>query len=61
MLSRDGKLQKMFSERFADQFRAVRDYYAVYAGAVTIEDVSPWLSELAESLIVDPVANEFNE
>ena len=61
MLSRNDKLQKMFSERFGERFRTVRDYYAVHAGAVMIEDVSPRLSELAERLIVDPVADEFND
>lgn len=48
-------------DRFGDRFRTVRDYYAVHAGAVKIEDVSPWLSELAEKLIVDPVVGEFSE
>jgi hypothetical protein len=52
VLSRDSKLQKMFGERFRDQFRTVRDYFAVHGRAVQIEDVSAWLSELAEELLV---------
>jgi hypothetical protein len=51
VLSRDDKLRQIFFERFGDQFRSVRDYYAVHAGAVQIQDVSPWLSGLAEELI----------
>lgn len=54
VLSRNDKLQKMFSERFGDQFRTVRDYFAAHGGAVQIEDVSPWLSELAEELVGEP-------
>jgi hypothetical protein len=61
VLSRNDKLQKMFSERFGDQFQTVRDYYAAHAGAVLIEDVSPWLSELAENLIADPVSEDLGE
>ena len=61
VLSRNDKLQKMFSERFGGQFRKVRDYYAVQGNAVQIEDVSAWLSELAEVLIIDPVSNDLIE
>jgi hypothetical protein len=39
----------MFYERFGDQFERVDDYYAARAGAVRIEDVSPWVPELAEA------------
>lgn len=55
VLSRNDKLQKMFSERFGDKFRTVRDYFAAHGGAVQIEDVSPWLSELAEELVGEHV------
>lgn len=58
VLSRDNKLQKMFSERFGDQFRTVGDYYAIHASAVQLEDVSPWLSELAEHLISEPTSDD---
>lgn len=53
VLSRNDKLQKMFMNRFAETFRTVGDYYAAHAEAVRIEDVSPWLSELAEEVIAD--------
>lgn len=56
VLSRNDKLQKMFSGRFGETFRTVGDYFAVHANAVRIDDVSPWLSELAEELIADPDA-----
>lgn len=61
VLSRNDKLQKMFSERFDGQFRKVRDYYAVHGDAVQIEDVSAWLSELAEVLIIGPVPDDLIE
>lgn len=53
VLSRNDKLQKMFADRFGATFRTVGDYYAAHCDAVRIEDVSPWLSELAEELIAD--------
>lgn len=58
VLSRDDKLQKFFAERFGDRYRTVREYYAAHASAVQIEDVSPWLSELAGDLIADRAADE---
>lgn len=54
VLSRNDKLQRIFAERFRDRYRTVGAYYADHAGAVRIEDVSPWLSDLAESVIADP-------
>jgi hypothetical protein len=54
VLSRNDKLQKMFADRFGETFRTVGDYYTAHASAVKIEDVSPWLSELAEELIAEP-------
>ncbi|WP_234936551.1 hypothetical protein J4T90_00600 (plasmid) [Sinorhizobium medicae] len=54
VLSRNAKLQRMFMERFGERFRTVGDYYAAHANTVQIEDVSPWLSELAEELIAEP-------
>jgi hypothetical protein len=53
VLSRNDKLQNMFRDRFGETFRTVGDYYAAHSDAVWIEDVSPWLSELAEGLIAD--------
>lgn len=38
VLSRNEKVRQLFFERFGDQFRTVRDYYLVHAGAVQIED-----------------------
>ncbi len=61
VLSRNDKLQKLFSERFGDQFRTVREYYAVHGNDVRIEDVSPWLSELAEGLLIEPDHGDFTE
>ncbi len=58
VLSRNDKLQKMFFDRFGDRFRTVRDYYAAHGGAVQIEDVSAWLSELAEDLIDETLEEE---
>ncbi len=60
VLSRNDKLQKMFSGRFGETFRTARDYYAAHSYAVRIDDVSPWLSELAEELIAEPDA-ELND
>lgn len=54
VLSRNPKLQRMFTERFGERFPTVGDYYAAHGSAVQIEDVSPWLSELAEELITEP-------
>jgi hypothetical protein len=51
VLSRNDKLLKLFSERFADQFRTVGDYFAVHGKTVQIHDVSTRLSELAKDLI----------
>lgn len=56
VLSRNDKLQHIFTERFGDAYRTVGAYYAHHADAVRIEDVSPWLSDLAENLITDPEA-----
>ncbi|WP_439575383.1 hypothetical protein [Phreatobacter sp.] len=58
VLSRNDKLQKMFFDRFGDRFRTVREYYAAHAGVVRIEDVSPWLSELAEDLLDETLLEE---
>jgi hypothetical protein len=54
VLSRNAKLQRTFADRFGDTYRTVGDYYAAHADAVHIEDVSPWLSDLAEGLIAEP-------
>ena len=43
VLSRNDKLQKMFSKHFGDQFRTVGDYFAAHGRAVQIDDLSPWL------------------
>lgn len=58
VLSRNGKLQKLFAERFGDRYRTVGEYYATHANSVHIEDVSPWLSELAEGLIAESGINQ---
>ena len=53
VLSRNDKLQKLFADRFGEAFPTVRDYYAVHGSTVQIDDVTPWLSELAEELIAE--------
>lgn len=42
--------QNLFSERFGKQFETVGKCYATHNTIARIEDVSPWLSELVESL-----------
>ncbi|MGI2036322.1 hypothetical protein ACRQ1B_28505 [Rhizobium panacihumi] len=54
VLSRNGKVSELFVDRYGDQFRTVKDYFAVHGDAVRIEDVSPWLSELAGELVSEP-------
>ena len=56
VLSRNNKLRNMFFERFGKQYQTVGEYYAVHHGKVEIEDVSLWLSELAEDRIGDTLA-----
>lgn len=58
VLSRNGKLQDAFQESWGDRFRKVQDYYAVHAGEVRIEDVWPWLPELAGNLVEEPEVDE---
>jgi len=48
VLSKDEKVRARFYARFEDRFATVRDYYAAHRHLVTIEDVSPWVRELAE-------------
>jgi len=54
VLSRNDKVQRKFSDQFGGAYRTVGDYYAAHADDVRIEDVSPWLSDLAERLIAEP-------
>jgi hypothetical protein len=61
VLSKDARLKSLFLDRFGDKFRRVREYYAAHGQEVRIEDVSPWLSELAEDLIADAAADECSE
>jgi hypothetical protein len=58
ILSRNDKVRDIFFGRFGDSFKTARDYYAAHGDAVRIEDVSPWLSELAEDLADDGPAAE---
>jgi hypothetical protein len=51
VLSRNEKLRSTFFRRFGDQFKTVGDYFAIHGASVAVEDISPWLSELAEDLI----------
>ena len=47
VMSRDLKLGRTFFERFGERFQTVGDYYAVYRRKIEIEDMSPWVPELA--------------
>lgn len=59
VLSRNEKVRSVFTERFGEKYRTVGAYFAEHGDAVTIEDVSPWLSELAETLVdEDPTLDE---
>jgi hypothetical protein len=58
VVSRNDKLRRMFEVRFGTQFRTVGDYFATHGKAVEIEDVSPWLYELAEDLIDEPLPDD---
>jgi hypothetical protein len=60
VLSRNDKVQRMFTSRFGARFRTVGEYYAAHDEAVRIEDVSPWLSELAEDLIGELAEDELD-
>ncbi len=53
VLSRNDKVRELFFNRFGDTFKKVRDYYHAHNGLVMIEDVSHWLTELAEDLILE--------
>ena len=46
VLSRNAKIQRIFFERFGNQFRTVGEYFAVHGDQVEIVDVSTWVSEL---------------
>lgn len=58
VLSRHAKVKAAFDNLYGDQFKRVRDWYAVHGGVVSVVDVSQWLSELAEDLIGEPVEPE---
>lgn len=55
VLSRHTKLKQIFDDIYGDKFKRVRDWYATHGSAVSVVDVSPWLSELAEDLVEEPV------
>ncbi len=57
VLSRNRKLADQFSDRFGSTYNTVGDYYAAHRTAVQIADVSPWLAELAERLIAEPIVD----
>ncbi|RWQ81919.1 MAG: hypothetical protein EOS85_14165 [Mesorhizobium sp.] len=58
VLSRNEKVRSVFAERFGERYRTVGEYFAAHGNAVAIEDVSPWLSELAENLVEEPVTDD---
>jgi hypothetical protein len=47
VLSRNVKLGKEFSDKYGDRYRKVRDYYLQTKNRVVIQDVSPFVPELA--------------
>ena len=48
VLSRNEKLREAFRAHYGSQFRTVGDYFRVHGRDVQIDDVSAWLSELAD-------------
>ena len=44
---------KAFYEHFGERFVRVRDYYELYQEKVLVQDVSPWLPELASDEVAD--------
>ena len=60
VLSRNDKVNRMFTDSFGTVFRTVGEYYAAHGAAVRIEDVSPWLSELAEELVEERPEENFD-
>jgi len=58
VLSRNDKVRDQFYARFGKQFVTVRDYYRSHQDKVVIVDVSPWLPELAGSLVAEGPEDE---
>jgi hypothetical protein len=58
VLSKDEKVRSQFYARHGEQFIKVRDYYNCYRTAVVVEDVSPWLPELANKIVEDMTADD---
>lgn len=58
VLSRHTALKQAFDGLYGDQFKRVREWYAAHGTAVSVVDVSPWLSELVGNLIEEPVEAE---
>lgn len=56
VLSRNVKLKMVFDELYGKEFKKMREWYAVHHVNFSVVDVSPWLSELAENLIDEPIA-----
>jgi hypothetical protein len=54
IVSRDSRLAKLFVNKYGDQFQTVGEYFAGHGSAVNMEDVSPWLSELAGRVVSEP-------
>lgn len=47
ILSRNNKLEKLFREKFGDQYERVRDWYQDHSHKVEVSDMSIWVPELA--------------
>jgi hypothetical protein len=56
VLSRNDTIRKAFYDAHSgERFVKVRDYYELYRDKVRIEDVSPWLPELASDVVADEI------
>jgi hypothetical protein len=55
VLSKDNKIRTLFYSRFGERFSTVREYYELHGARVRIEDVSPWLPELARRVLSEDV------
>ena len=51
VLSRNNEVRERFYARFGETFVRVRDYYRFRVDNVSIVGISPWLPELANTLI----------
>jgi hypothetical protein len=58
---RDNRLRELFYSRHGQSFAKVREYYQHHKDAVIIEDMTPWLPELASTIFDTGSASELSE